>query len=830
MEKSLLAGQLLWPVLLLNATLLYGQGRDPEYDFASELLDIPCIQVGAQRLEANLALAGTNPMVFDVLATSPASTVTCNTALYKAGTLQLDRVETLQGPYAVQLDLVPGSDPFRFILDSVVRPSFGLDSFSSVEFAIPLDGAGAEGELVLEEAYPNLHFSNPVFLTWVPGSDHNIVVERGGSIRIFENAPQTATSSLFLDITDKTGFGAFDERGLLGCAFDPNYDSNRYFYCHYTRNSDGASVLSRFRASADNPLAALEDSEVQLLVVPQPQGNHNGGMVAFSPADNYLYLALGDGGGANDNHGPTGNAQDRGNLLGSIIRIDPDTDADGGYRIPADNPFGQLKCSDGPAAGGEMCGEIFHWGLRNPWRFSFDAETGNGWIGDVGQDAREEVNFWAHGEAGLNFGWACREGFIAGPKPDVATCDEASEIRDPVTDFTTGPNESVIGGYVYRGDAIALLTGKYVYGRLGDREIHVIDQSGDPDQVISTGSRAVYSFGEDIFGELYAIFADGAIQRLSVDPDAVDPSFPDLLSETGLFSSVPDFDPVPALIPYTVNSPLFSDYTDKERFIGLPPGGRITVNAEGLLEFPAGSVAVKQFDFQGRRIETRVLVKGEDEWLGYTWHWNEAQTEATLVGSAGATITLPNGANYDLPGRADCQACHNRGEAGSGNQLLGIQIAQLNNTLLYDSGIADNQLRALSHAGALEMNFTSALQLPRLPDYRDPGSGSLDARARSYLHSNCGSCHRPGGVSTVSLDLRYATPMAQRGILEQAPREGAENGAQLLLDPGNKENSVLWQRMRLTVPNQRAMPPLAHRQLHEEGIALIGEWIDSMSP
>jgi len=713
---------------------------------------------------------------------------------------------------------------------------FGLAQRGTPSVTIPIDGqTPGQGTPTLTPAFPAISpFDEPIDFVAVPGTQLSIVIEQDGRLQIFDTTPGVTSKSLFLDITDRVSRAGFiDERGLLGCAFDPGYPTNGFFYCYYTRTGDNAGVLSRFQRSATNPRQAIASSEIPLLVVPQPEANHNGGDLAFGPNDGFLYLSLGDGGGANDNHGPTGNAQRLDQLLGSILRIDPETDANGGYQIPPGNPFGGQKCSSGSSTNGQPCGEIFHFGLRNPWRFSFDSMTGDGWIGDVGQGAQEEVDFWADGEAGINFGWACREGTIAGPKPTVTTCDSPSERRDPVTTFPTRQNPSVIGGYVYRGFDVGQLQGLYVYAGFNPGTIMTTDRAGNANQLSISTSGRIHGMGEDATGELYVVYGNGAIDRFSTQGGGGGQQIPTLLSATGIFAdtrAVP-LQGAPGVNPYDVRARLFSDNLDKTRFLAIPTGTTIGFTPTGRWSFPPGSVIAKNFLLGSERIETRVLVRGSDRWRGYTYQWNAAQTDATLVPAQGATIQLSSGELYDLPSRLDCIRCHNdRDNAES--QIIGLQTRQLNFDMTYPNGVVDNQLRTLNSVGYFDRDIGTTNRYETFPDYADPLAGSINRRARAYLEQNCGFCHRDGGGTPVGLRLEFDEPLDS--LIGVIPDSGPVAGAQLIVDPGSKENSVLWQRMQFVVDDLvnrgPSMPPLAHRQVDAVGVALIGEWIDNGLP
>ena len=738
------------------------------------------------------------------------------------------------------------------VLNSLTTP--GLSArVPLVEPTFPFQGeTPATGTLTLSTAFPNLTFDRPTFLGFVPGTNKLFVLEQLGRVRVFDNVPTVQTSDLFLDLTTLVGLGFINERGLLALAFDPSFQTNGFFYVYYTdRAAPFNTRLERFRRSPTNPLRADPASRCTLLTISQPQDNHNGATLAFD-RDGFLYVSVGDGGGANDTgagHSPGGNAQDiTDNLLGDLLRLRPDTSSATtcGYNT-AGNPFSNA------AGNADLNGdrEIFAFGLRHPWRISFDRMNGDLWIGDVGQSAREEINFMprtqidnvlARRAPAPNFGWACREGTIQGPQPTTASCDTAAERIGPFFEYTSGPQATVIGGYVYRGSRIPSLFGDYIYGNYGDQEIHALAAGTNTDRRLfstaTTGGR-VWSLGEDASGELFAVFgATNQVRKITLaggDPGVV---LPPLLSRTGLFQNTSGFVLAPGIVPFEPNSKLFSDNLDKTRFMAIPSGGRVRFSATGRFEFPAKSVIIKQFNAGPRRIETRLLVRGTDQWRGYTYEWLPDQSDAMLVPENGKTITLPNGRLYDLPSRADCQACHNRGSSTEPLQIIGLQARQLNFSIFYPqdantggAGVTDNQLRALNQVGFFTTDIGVSAQFGLFPnpvdqpDLTQIDNGLLNAKARAYLEANCAICHRPGGGTPTPIDLQFDTPVAQTLIFGAAPGEGPVNGAQRIIDAGNPANSVLLQRMMITLPADQGMPPISHRQVDTAGVALIREWI-----
>ena len=326
------------------------------------------------------------------------------------------------------------------------------------------------------------------------GSNRLFVVEQAGVIRVLQ--PGAASAATFLDLGPKILNGG--ERGLLGLAFHPDYAANRRFFVYYTRTPDGALVVAEYAASV-NPDAA-DGAEKTLLVIPHPTyANHNGGMLAFGQ-DRMLYIGVGDGGSGND---PPNNAQNLDVLLGKILRIDVDrADPAAGtpYAVPPDNPFVGRSGRD----------EIYAYGLRNPWRFSFDLVTGVQWVADVGQGMHEEVNMPI--ERGANYGWRVYEGLQCTGN-DPSACDPL-RYRLPIFDYAhDGVRCSITGGYVYRGSQATLPGGTYVFGDFCSGEIFAWD--GSTRRLLLATGQNIASFGEDEQGELYVVALGGTVSRMA---------------------------------------------------------------------------------------------------------------------------------------------------------------------------------------------------------------------------------------------------------------------------------------------------------------------------
>ncbi|TJY36103.1 PQQ-dependent sugar dehydrogenase [Pontimicrobium aquaticum] len=345
------------------------------------------------------------------------------------------------------------------------------------------------------------------------GDNRLFVVEQRGYIRIV-NTDGSINTTPFLDIDNLVLNinGSGDERGLLGLAFHPNYNSNGFFYVNYI-NNDGDTVISRFEVSTTNANVANPNSELIILTIPQPYSNHNGGHMAFGP-DNFLYIASGDGGAGGD---PQNRAQDLSTLLGKIIRIDINNTANGNnYDIPNNNPFYNDDDTN-------TLDEIWAYGLRNPWKFSFDRQTGDIWIADVGQGEYEEINMASPTDAGLNYGWRCYEG---NSTFNDTGCPDDSVLTFPIGEYSHSNSGnfkcSITGGYRYRGSNYPNFAGLYFFADYCSNEIGTLQENGGTwNMTFSSpfdGNRWT-SFGEDINGELYITgIGSGTVYKI-IDTD-----------------------------------------------------------------------------------------------------------------------------------------------------------------------------------------------------------------------------------------------------------------------------------------------------------------------
>ena len=366
-------------------------------------------------------------------------------------------------------------------------------------------------QLDVEPAFPNISLQRMVHLTYSSENDARLfVVLQPGRIVFFEDRPDAQDVRTFMDISERVSDRG-NEEGLLGLAFDPAYESNGYFYVYYSAANPRRSVISRFSVDPNDPHRADASSETEIMVVPQPYSNHNGGHLVFGP-DGFLYVGLGDGGSAND---PSGNGQDKTTLLGTILRIDVSTlDSLGRYSVPPDNPFA--------GDGGGVRSEIWAYGLRNPWRFNFDPETGDLWAADVGQNAWEEVDVIRRG---ANYGWNVMEGAHCTPRRGLTgllrksseACDRTG-LELPVIEYGREDGCSITGGYVYRGERLPSLAGAYVYGDFCSGKIWGLRaESGAAveHRLLVDSSLRLSAFGENPAGELFMLSFDRKIYHFA---------------------------------------------------------------------------------------------------------------------------------------------------------------------------------------------------------------------------------------------------------------------------------------------------------------------------
>ncbi len=714
--------------------------------------------------------------------------------------------------------------------------------------------------LSLTPAFGSLTFSEPVCLASPPGNTKQLFVcEKGGTLKVIPDVTASSpTASAVLTPSNVTSDG---EQGLLGLAFHPSYATNGYFYVFYSVTQSVTSYQRVSRFTMSNPSAAVPTvvagSELILINQSDQASNHNGGDLHFGP-DGYLYISVGDEGGADDQF----NNSQRINLdfFSGLLRIDVDKKPgslapkshaaiplDAGlarFAIPPDNPFvGATSFNGSAVSASTLRTEFWAVGLRNPWRFSFDSQTGELWLGDVGQNNYEEVNVITKGG---NYGWAFREGKHAGVKSSQAPSGFTS--TDPIYEYrhsgqtsnSSFEGNSITGGLIYRGSRIPSLQGAYLFADYGTGNIWSLRRTtGTPTVQRILGQGGIVAFGTDPSNAdvLMADINSGVIHRLTTGDEGS--SFPATLSETGLFTDVADLSPAPGLMPYEPNVPFWSDYAIKRRWMIIPDGtSRITWSRDGSWIFPSGTIWVKHFDMEmtrgnpatKKRLETRLIVKNSTGVYGVSYRWNDAQTEATLVADGGEDFDLaitdngtPRTQRWHIPSRAECLVCHTP-QAG---YALSFNTRQLNrsNTI---HGFTGNQLDLFNDSGI----FSNAIERPNiLPRHlrSDETTYPVEARVRSYLDVNCAYCHKSGGTAPTAWDGRASLTLDQTGLLNGTPVSNGGNAANKLIVPGDLNHSIVYNRVAVANGFTR-MPPLASNETDPATIALLTEWITQSLP
>ena len=705
------------------------------------------------------------------------------------------------------------------------QESCGLDervAFTGHSF--PLDGALVQEDLSVENAFPNwsgIGVGQPTYMTYPPdGTNRIFIAERPGIVKAIANRPDVAASELrtVIDISSIVD-STFTEEGLLGMAFHPEFSSNGYFYLNFTAigsecaENSRCMHIDRFQMDPGDPNSASPDSGFTILEIERPGSveHHNGGMIEFG-SDGYLYISVGD-------QGDRSLARDTSSLRGKILRIDVDSGSEFNPGIPEGNPF------ENP---------VWFFGLRNPWRFSFDRENpGDLWIADVGSRFREEVNWVPAGTpGGLDFGWPDCEGTV----PLTPTGCDSTQWR-PDLEYPTGVagRSAIIGGYVYRGP-LASLNGHYLFADFSGQIMTWDRTTRDPETGLGVIEERLVPFafigslGEDEAGEVYAwdYFRQQVPSRLvGSSPTPGDP-YPENLSETGLFANVATLTPAPGLIEYEVNAALWSDGAAKKRWIALPGDEQITFRSNSPWSFPVGTALVKHFELEQagaspRRLETRVMLRQSDQWVGFTYRWNAEATDATLLLDAfREDVDLAGGEaqSWLYPSPSECLGCH----SGPSGRALGVRSEQLNRVFDYGE-ISDNQLHAWNCIELFDTDIGDAAGFASWASLDDL-SVSTARRARSYLASNCAICHQPG-TGVANMDLRFGVLISDMHIVSDPPIRGDFGlPSPAIVDPGNHANSILSLRMESTQESER----MAKGTLMPHGLAMsvLSEWIDTV--
>ena len=671
-------------------------------------------------------------------------------------------------------------------------------------------------------AYEKLPLFAPVYLRPEPGMnrlfyvDHKGDWKEPGGLRVCQDRDDAASSQPLLHM----------DRLIYGFCFHPKYEENGYLYLISngpTAETNKQNRISRFTIDRSPDGGLQENSE--LVILEWDSNGHNGGDLAFGP-DGYLYCPTGDGTSDSDTL-ETG--QGLNDLLAVMLRLDVDHPADGkAYSVPPDNPFINTA---------EARPEIWAYGFRNPWRMDFDHPSNQLWVGQNGQDLWEQVYLIRKGE---NYGWSVQEGSHpfylqrpTGPQP----------ITAPVAEHHHSESRSLTGGIVYRGSQLPELVGCYIYGDYSTGKIWGVRHDGTQvifHQELADTSLQITGFATNKAGDLFVIDHAGGFYRIEPRPPAEPAVFPRKLSETGLFESVPDHKLLPSVIPYSVNVQLWSDGAFKQRWLAVPGEEKIQYTSNRGWNFPNGSVLVKSFALEResgheetrRWIETRLMVRQQNEWVGYSYRWNDEQTDAELLDAAGADVSFdimdpaaPEGKRaqtWHYPSRAECMVCHSRAV----NYVLGLTEKQMNG--LHDYGDVNmNQLEMLAEMGLFkEPPSKTANELSRLSDPFD-SSGDLHARATSYLDANCSNCHVEAGGGNAQFSTEIDAKPDQIRLFDARPVHATFGIAEArLVAPGAPERSLLLDRMQRRGHGQ--MPPIGTNQIDRPAVELIREWIQKM--
>jgi len=661
-------------------------------------------------------------------------------------------------------------------------------------------------------AYPNLKPKNPIAVMREPGANRVLYLENygydelRGALRRFETKPDVAAAEVLLELKEH----------VYSLTFHPNFTSNRFIYLGVNGLGPGGKHTRIVRYTFDADLKRVS-AESRFVVIEWPSNGHNGGDCAFG-RDGMLYVTSGDGTSAMDRDNV---GQDLSSLRAKVLRIDVDGAPEGKpYIVPADNPFVALT---------NARPETWANGLRNPSRITSDLEGSQIWVGENGQDLREYAHLLRRGE---NYGWSAYEGSrpmfkerLKGPSP----------FTPPTIEHDHGEYRSLTGGVVYRGRSFPDLKGAYIYGDYSTGRIHAMLHDGTKvvwHKELADTPLMIVGFGFDPNGEVLIADYNGGIYRLApyVPPTNRAP-FPRKLSETGLFADVDAQTPSPGLMSYTINHPGWHDGAKGRHWFAAPVDTKFHVSDNGWWNSDNGVLFVQTLALdtsaEPRRIETRVLLKRENDWSAYTYVWNEAQTDADLAPAKGmsTTLNLPGGPRQWLvPSRSDCLVCHSR----AANFALSLSTRQLNRPTAEDSSV--NQLTWLEQSGLIsdrkDKPASDPATKPRFPALSETNA-TMEARARAYLAVNCAHCHVPDGGGNSAMDLAAWTPLRGTRLIDQLPQHGALNLKDArLIASGVPSRSVLVTRTALRIPGQ--MPPLGTIRPDTEATKLFMQWIASL--
>jgi putative heme-binding domain-containing protein len=689
----------------------------------------------------------------------------------------------------------------------------------------------------VQRVFPHLTFTNPVDLAFMPGSDRLFVVEQAGRIWSIRTSGSPPTQAPELAFDAKRHRPETDS--VFALAFDPGFATNRHVFINYNEQGtrpEGARV-SRFSITSEEPPRL--DPQSELVILRWLSGGHNGCSLAFGN-DGFLYISTGDAANPDPPDMPYKTGQDVSDLLSSILRLDVrKATAAHPYVVPGDNPFIGL-------AGARP--EIWAFGFRNPWRMSFDRRTGDLWAGDVGWEQWEMIY---RVRRGGNYGWSLTEG----PNPRIRTdvTPGPGPILPPVVALPHSEAASITGGRVYYGKRFPELRGAYVFGDWESGKFWALRAEGDTLrsnlEMCDTTLQPI-SFAEDAAGELLILNYTGGLYAFARNqaPPA-NAAFPRALSETGLFADTAALKPAAGVVSYQPAAEMWSDHARVERLVGVPGDG-VIVTANGrqtiagrMWNYPSNTVFARTLSLEGergkpatqRRIETQMMHYDGQAWNGYTFRWNEAQTDATLVPPGGTNVVFTMldasapGGRREIPwrflGRTECLRCHQcwASDTLSFNWLqLGAPRASRRNP-----DATDSEFDRLEGLGVVRVESPPGPK--ERQDLVDPydGTQSLEARARSWLHVNCAGCHRFNGGGVVAAHLNLDKPLAELRVVNERPTRGDfELRDARIVAAGQPYHSTLL--YRIATEGSGHMPHVGSQTADEAGVRLIRDWIASL--
>ncbi len=692
--------------------------------------------------------------------------------------------------------------------------------FSNIGFSQKCEFDPRENSgVTLRQIVRNL--SRPVQMVFKPNSTEHFIVQQRGLI--ITRKDLKSPFKPWLDYRSKVSQSA-NETGLLGFALHPQFPKTPKFYLNYTIQTSRFPETHRTKIVEmrimQNGMPDL-NSEKSIMEFDQPYTNHNGGDMKFGP-DGLLYISVGDGGSGKD---PENHSQNLASPLGKMLRVNVDkpfttsvfaTNAKGNPSFPKTSSFSSSLAIP----------QIYAYGLRNPWRFSFDSLTKQLWTADVGQNLQEEVNILQYKG---NYGWRIMEGKSC-HMPSV-NCNQQGLIL-PVFQYKHSEGRSATGGFVYRGSKIPGLYGHYIFGDYVSGKIWALNYVGGQvkshKEIYSAANLQVVSFAQDSKGELYVIGFNGNIY--SIEPAKTITNIkpmPTKLSSTGCFANMDPEKPVSNAIKINVNAPLWSDGAIKDRYVLLQGNQKASIGQDGTWNYPLGTTLIKNFFFnvfqkdgtsKKQIVETRFFIKKTSGFKGYSYQWNDDQTEAILLTTratknlkvelAGKTINL----TYQYPSSADCITCHSTQTEGP-LALTTLQTFNVNST-------GKQQWTDFFNRGLLDKvpngNFNSL----------DGYNKSQKAHASNYLHVHCGSCHNgSGGAGRGNFNFSLPNQTPEKELCDLKVNVNGQDRS--LIDPSDPQNSWLYVRAESSDPLLR-MPPISTSLNSSFHLNALADWIGSV--